>query len=368
VLAVALVVVACGSNAGESLFTDPPAGSSSGNVDAGPTDPFGDRGDASDGGNDDGGAVCAAVNAEAKLVPVNMVVMYDRSGSMGDTTEDPSFDPNQRWVPVGQAMKSFFNDPSSAGIRAALTYFPTATNSCTQADYDNPDVALTSLPSMDFATSIDATSPKGDTPTRAAALGAIDQAKAIATAKPMEKTIIVFVTDGEPYGCGIDTDKQSDDEAAAVAVEVGKVKAQFATYVIGIGPSVTNLDEMATAGGTTAFHVQVGNAAQTTSDLLAAMAMIRGTLGRCDFDIPTPPDGRTIDFGKVDVQKISGSGMMETLPYVADCKGNIGWHFDDAMNPKKVLLCSTTCEAVKVDAGGKVNVSFRCVNRPDVTK
>src|SRR5690349_17831352 len=85
VLAVALVVVACGSN-GESLFTEPPAGSSSGNVDAGPTDPFGDRSDAAgDGGNDDGGAVCAAVNAEAKLVPVNMVVMYDRSGSMGDT-------------------------------------------------------------------------------------------------------------------------------------------------------------------------------------------------------------------------------------------------------------------------------------------
>ena len=365
-----LGAAACGTSSGESLFTDPPAGTETG--DGGDTAAFVFRGDGERpdptiiaAGGTDGGA-CATVAAEAKLTPVNMVVVYDRSGSMGDTQEDPSFDPSKRWIPVGQAMKAFFTDPSSAGMSAALTFFPDAANSCQAADYATADVALAPLPSASFGQAIDATAPKGDTPTRAATLGAITQASAIAQQKPSEKTVIVLVTDGEPYGCGIETSTQSDAEAQAVAQEVAKVKAQIPTYVIGVGPSVQNLDAVATAGGTTAFQVQVGNAQQTTQQLLAAMAQIRGALGRCDFDIPAPPDGRTLDFGKVNVEKVSANGTVETLPYAADCTGGKGWHFDDPAKPKKVLLCSSTCESVKAEAGGKVNVSFRCVDRPDV--
>jgi hypothetical protein len=266
-------------------------------------------------------------------------------------------------------MKAFFSDPSSAGMNAALTFFPNANNSCQEADYSAPTpggVALTALPASVFTTTIDATSPKGDTPTRAATLGAIAQAKAIAAQHPTDKTVVVLVTDGEPYGCGISTGTQSDTEAQAVAQEVAKVKAQIPTYVIGVGPSVQNLDAVATAGGTTAFHVQVGNAQQTTTELLAAMAQIRGALGRCDFDIPAPPDGRKLDYDKVNVEVTAPGKAAETLSYVADCAGGKGWHFDDVKTPKKVLLCGTTCDAVKAQTGGKVNVSFRCVDRPDV--
>lgn len=363
-----LGAAACGSSAGGSVFTDPTADDGSGgrgtaaNVfhGEGRPDPSLVAADGTDGG------ACAATSAEAKLTPVNMIVVYDRSGSMGDTQEDPSFDPSQRWIPVGQAMKAFFADPSSAGMSAALTFFPNATDSCQSTDYATANVPFAALPSTTFGQAIDQTAPKGDTPTRAATLGAIAQAKAVAQQKPAERTVIVLVTDGEPYGCGIDTSVQSDAEAQAVAQEVAAVKAQIPTYVIGVGPSVQNLDAVATAGGTTAFHVQVGNAQQTTTQLLAAMAQIRGALGRCDFDIPAPPDGRTLDFGKVNVEKTSGAGVTETLPYVADCTGGKGWHFDDPAKPKKVLLCSSTCESVKAEAGGKVNVSFRCVDRPDV--
>lgn len=364
-----LGAAACGTSAEGSVFTDPTAAGTGSDGDDTAAYVFHGEGRpdpsvAAAGGND--GGACAATSAEAKLTPVNMVVVYDRSGSMGDTQEDPSFDPAKRWIPVGQAMKAFFTDPSSAGMSAALTFFPSATDSCQATDYASANVALAALPSTTFGQAIDATSPKGDTPTRAATLGAITQAKAIAQQKPSEKTVIVLVTDGEPYGCGIDTGAQSDAEAQAVAQEVAKVKAEIPTYVIGVGPSVQNLDAVAAAGGTTAFHVQVGSAQQTTAQLLAAMAQIRGALGRCDFDIPAPPDGRTLDFGKVHVEKVNAAGVVETLPYVADCAGGKGWHFDDPAKPKKVLLCGSTCESVKAEAGGKVNVSFRCVDRPDV--
>lgn len=367
-----VLAAACGTSGDESLFPEPTVeaaplpdetASASGFRADGEPDPT-----IIDVAGGAAGAACAAVSAQAKLVPVNMVVAYDRSGSMGDTQEDPSFDPQLRWVPVGQAMKAFFSDPASAGMSAALTFFPTTTDSCNAADYETADVGLATLPSAAFGQSIDQTAPKGDTPTRAATLGAIAQATAIAQARPAEKTVVVLVTDGEPYGCGISDAMQSDAEALAVAQEVAKVKATIPTYVIGVGPSVQNLDAVAQGGGTTALHVQVGNAQQTAQQLLAAMAQIRGELGRCDFDIPAPPDGRKLDFGKVYVEKTTGAGVTETLPYVADCAGGVGWHFDDPKAPKKVLLCPSTCQAVKAEAGGKVSVSFRCIDRPDVIR
>lgn len=321
--------------------------------------------DGGGGGKDDGGA-CAVTGAEVALTPVNLVVVFDRSGSMGDTNENPDFDPEKRWVPVRDAMKAFFGDAQSVGMRAALTFFPTTSDSCTADDYATPDVALASLPSDVFATTLDAAAPKGDTPTRAAVGGAITQAQAIAAQHPNDKTAIVLVTDGEPYGCGINTYEQSNAEAAEVATQVGESKVS--TYVIGVGPSVQNLNGLATAGGTTAFHVEVGNPASTTSQLVAALGQIRGGLGRCDFDVPTPPDGRTLDFGKVDVELRRAGGSVETQPHVPDCAGGAGWRYDDERAPKKVVLCPATCDAVKAEAGGKVNVAFRCVDRPDVVR
>lgn len=364
---------ACGSE-GQSLFDenhdagggDGGGGSSSGGFEGGVTDSGGNGGD--------GGISCGNASAEAKLTPVNMVVVYDRSGSMGDTKENAAYKPELKWIPVGDAMKAFFTAPASAGMSATLTYFPqpaptTKEQSCTQPPYETADVALVALPSNTFGTSIDtpANAPVGDTPTRWAVGGALKQVSEIATQKPADKNILVLVTDGEPYGCGIDN-STIDAEVQRVADQVAAVKATVPVYVIGVGNSIAKLDKVATAAGTALIKVDVGDPSKTKADLLAAMDKIRGTVALCDFDIPAPPDGRTLDFNKVYVEKISGAGVTESLPYVADCAGGKGWHFDDAAAPKKVILCADTCQAVKSDNGGKVNVSFRCVDRPDVPR
>ena len=315
---------------------------------------------------DPNNGTCATTSAEAALTPVNLIVMYDQSGSMGDTNESASYDPAKRWIPVKTAMKAFFTDASSAGMRAQLTFFANAQNSCNANDYKTAEVALAALPNTALSTTIDAHAPKGDTPTKIAVEGAISQAQAVIATHPTEKTVIVLVTDGEPYGCGINNAQQSGAQITAVQADVAAVAATIPTYVIGVGPSVSNLDKIATSGGTTAFHVDVGDPSQTTTQLLAAMAAIRGQLGRCDFDIPTPPDGRALDFNKVNVAKQHAGQADETLAYNETCAGGTGWHFDNKAAPTKVLLCDSTCNAVKSDAGGKVNVSFSCVDRADV--
>jgi hypothetical protein len=317
---------------------------------------------ASSGAGAGGGAnACASITAQARLAPVNLVVMVDRSGSMGDTTEDPSFDPAKRWLPVGDALSSFFQDPASAGLRATITYFPASANECSAATYANAVVPLTDLPSGTFKTSINATRPRGDTPTRSALTGAIAQARSIAAAHPGEKTVIVFATDGEPYGCGVTTEAQQREAVAQSSADVAAVRADIPTYVVGVGPSVDLLNDVAVAGGTAPYlAITVGDPAKTKADLLAAMSAIRGQLASCDFTIPKPADGRAIDFDKVKVDLTRPGQPREGVRYDPTCAGGVGWHYDDPLAPTRVLLCDATCGEARSLSLGAVDVSFVC--------
>lgn len=83
----------------------------------------------------------------------------------------------------------------------------------------------------------------------------------------------------------------------------------------------------------------------------------------CEYDIPPPPDGETLDPGKVNVN-YTPSGQAETpILYVskpADCGVKGGWYYDDPAAPKKIIMCPTTCDVLKADATGKIEVLFGC--------
>ena len=90
---------------------------------------------------------CVMDVKSAALTPVNLVIMYDKSGSMGNPEEHASFDPAKRWLPAGTALKAFATDPSSAGISASLAFFPLDGDvgvAC-GGDYKTPKVSLTPL-------------------------------------------------------------------------------------------------------------------------------------------------------------------------------------------------------------------------------
>ena len=80
-----------------------------------------DSGSGGSGGSNlpDGGE-CAADTHTGELVPLDLYVMLDRSGSMTDTTAaGPT-----KWDAIKQALTSFVNDPGSAGTGVGLQYFP----------------------------------------------------------------------------------------------------------------------------------------------------------------------------------------------------------------------------------------------------
>ncbi len=301
---------------------------------------------------------CASSSAQAMLVPVNLVVLLDRSGSMGDGING---DPTLKWNPVTAGLEAFFADAASAGTAASLAYFPSlSTDQCNPSVYYDAAVKITALPdSMTFAKSIAVTSPAGNTPTRPAILGAIDYAKDTSDARPGTRTAIVLVTDGEPDLC--------DSSVANVSLEVAKVAASIPTYVIGVGQSLGSLAMIAQSGGTGApTVVSVGDPAQTAADFQKALEAIRGLQVSCDLPLPSPPSGMALDFQSVNVVFTPSAGAPAQLVYNSTCATGVGWRYDDPKAPTRVILCDQSCGLAKADHAGRIDVVFGCATAGDL--
>ncbi len=299
-------------------------------------------------------AACAVGGAKASLRRLNLVIIYDRSGSMGDPAVGG--DPATRWIPVGEGLKAFFTDPDSLGVNASLQYFPYKQNpleACNSSAYFFPDVPLTALPSTVFGDNITMTIPQGETPTYPAVQGAIAAAQKLAKDDLNAKIAIVLVTDGEPNTCG--------SSVQNVSGALSAVAATIPTYVIGVGDSQQAIIDIAMAGGAGApVFVSVGDAAKTRADILDALTKIRGQQLACEFALPDPPAGKVLDVDKVNVLYTPSTGAQQALTYDKTCAMGVGWYYDDLAKPTKVLLCPTTCGTVQKDKGASIDILFGC--------
>ncbi len=315
-------------------------------------------------------AACVTSTANGQLAPVDLVFMYDKSGSMGDPAE--GFDPTLKWIPVSTGMVAFFDDPGSQGLSASLQFFPIPTNGTLDqvcnAAYATPAVAMTPLTASNtsFVNAIQTTQPAGGTPTLPALEGAIAYAKQLAQAQPQAKAVVVLVTDGDPgfavnYQFVTGCPNNDIPHVAAAAQAAWQGTPSIPTYVIGVGPDAANLDAIASAGGTgQPIMVDVSDPAQTKPNFVSALNAIRSQVVSCDFGMPPAPAGQTIDLGAVNVILVDASGNQTTIPYDAGCTGGTGWYYDNPSSPTKITLCSGSCTQVQADAGGKVTLTFGC--------
>jgi von Willebrand factor type A domain len=343
-------LIACSSHGSELVEDDfPPIDNSSGASGTTTSGIIGFGSSSGDGGTSGAsgtsGAICAAVSAKSELQRVNLVFVLDRSGSMGGENR------SKRWTPVTKAIKDFTTAPSSKGIDASLTFFPSPNDKCTADSYDSPAVSIVSLPSNAFGSKIDMTEPNvNDTPIRFALQGAAKQVAALRAQRPADKSVIVLATDGGPAGCS-EADRKVDNIADDVK------KSGIDTHVIGIG-NVTVLNKIAAAGKTgQAIIVDINDPAQTTTQLVAALNKIRKDSISCSIVLPAPPDGRKLDVNKVSV-KFDG----KAITYNAQCAGDEGWRFDNPADPKQIQLCKAACDSIKGQPG-KLDVSFECTNQ-----
>jgi hypothetical protein len=342
---IGVLVVACGSEAGSDGDGN---GGNGSNGSSGPG--FGTQ---DGGGGVPGeliGPACATSNASGLAEPMTLVFMFDRSGSM---KFNPT--PNNKWDSVVAGMTNFYKDARSANLFASLDVFPLESDNGCNGNYQTPIVGVTALPDtagvLANALGANGPNPNFGTPTTPALAGSIAFAKTVeATGK---KVAVVLVTDGQPQGCN---NNSVNDAANAAGAGLPGVR----TYVIGIGPALENLKAIAVGGGTTdAIIISTTDPNKITADFVAALGQIRTQALTCDYALPSPPSGETLDINRVNVQYTTGAGK-QTLKYNGDCADGEGWHYDNPSAPTRILICPKSCDTLLADASGKIDIVFGC--------
>ncbi len=334
-----------------------------------------------------GDAACAASQYDGEHVPLDMHIVFDRSGSMKNQTGSGK----SLWDATEQAFLTFMNAPQSVGTGVGLLLFPpvsTATSSCfghtgpncppgcvdvfgfcapdenllcSISDFSPPSVLIEPLPAVQakIASALKATSPGGGTPTHPAMAAAAQYAASHASTHPDRQVILVLATDGNPNNCN-STIQNVANVAAAAAAGSPSVK----TFVIGInnsGVNVGGLHQIAKAGGTSSALIV--NPTNAGKEFLAAIQAIQGQALGCTFKVPTPPPGETFDPLRVNVVHTPQAGAPELIFNVdgpALCNPTQGgWYYDDPQNPTEISLCPETCKHVG-GSTGKVRIELGC--------
>ena len=85
----------------------------------------------------------------------------------------------------------------------------------------------------------------------------------------------------------------------------------------------------------------------------------------CEWPIPAPPPGQTLDPGKVNVQFTDNSTGQTTFLYHVKDKAACdpqkgGWYYDTDLNPTQVISCPASCTTIKAATNAKIDVLFGC--------
>jgi hypothetical protein len=274
---------------------------------------------------------------------------------------------------VRDAIEAFLADPESTGIGVGLGLFghqEIGQTSCDVADYSEPVVRVGALPEQASALSeaLNLLQPTGETPTGPALRAACTYASDYRSTVPGHEVVVLLLTDGRPEapstcrgGAGLCC--PSLDDAVQAADECRNVIG-IRTFVLGVGPLLDNLEQIAVAGGTReAYLVQSGDVG---AEVLRALNRIRGSAAiPCELALPQAPPGEALALDEVNLE-YEGAECVRTpfssVPSTADCGDEDGWYYDDPASPNRIELCPRSCDRVS-GPGGNLYYSVGCATR-----
>jgi hypothetical protein len=295
-------------------------------------------------------------------IPINLYFAMDKSLSMNMVDRGSSV---SRWIAVSAAMNTLLTEPMSAGLGAGIGFFPRASGAgvlCTAADYAFPVVPVGMLPGTapSITRAIAAQTLASGTPTTPALNGAHIYVRTEQAAHGDRIAAVVLVTDGAPRQCGSTVASTS---AVAAAALTGSPPIK--TYVLGVGPMLSNLNAIAQAGGTTqAYLVETGGEGALT----AALEAIRTSALTCEYVLPER-GGPMESFDVVNVTTTAGANGTQTVvrqvTTAESCNGGRGWFYDnplapDGPAPTKIILCPASCDSVVHQARSHLDVEIGC--------
>lgn len=326
-------------------------------------------------------AACLSESHAGERLPINLLFMVDVTGSTRCRTgqDAPRTCPHpEDWSGTGptrlqveiQGIKDFVSNPANSGIGVGVSFFPKNIDVpglggvCDRSVYETPAVEVGPLPGNGPAivAALESQTPNGGTPTQASVEGALNHAAVwAAQAAPDTAIALVYVTDGEPEGCIDVGDIDAAARSAATAFGMG-----IPTYVLGVGPLLENLNKLALAGGTSAAYlldVSAANGTTPAEQFAAALESIRSRAVRCDYRVPTVPDGGRVDPAKVNVRAHQGDGeavlqIVQVADEAACSENGGGWYYKDGNTV--IVLCKETCAPLRAEPSSSVEILLGC--------
>jgi hypothetical protein len=306
-------------------------------------------------------ANCGQVNSPLKVVPPDVLLIQDRSGSMDNDDNDRSCRrgcTSTKWsettVAVSQVVMT-----TQATVNWGLKFFADADDSCGVA----PGVTVPVGPNNATAisTAIGQTTPSTNTPTRAAIQAGTAYLMSLTDPNPK---YILLATDGEPNcaagcvggDCGT-TPNPAEEMASEMAV-ADAVAAGIKVFVVGIGnvaSAVAVLNQMAInggeaqSGGTTSYYAATDQAALET-----ALNQIVGKVASCTLPLPEKPQDPT----NVIVEDV---GTTTQIP--RDTTHTEGWDYTDSSDTA-IQLYGTACSKVTDGTYANVQILEGCPGTP----
>lgn len=301
---------------------------------------------------------CGITEQESIRQPVYVMLLLDRSASMEYSIEDDCYCSNDvtmpgqlcsdtancttRWQALAPAVKTTLE--SSQYVHWGLKFFPSPqARQCTvDQGVDvpvQPDPARQVETQTAIQSEIDSTDFALGTPTTAGIEIATSYLDGLAGDN---KKFILLATDGEP-NCKNGTVNNVDVDGSSAACGAA-LAADIPVFVIGIGPSVTNLTVLAQAGGTKDYYP-----ANSPEQLADALSSISKFVGSCTYDTtsePEDPDNVAVYVNKQLVPKDAADG----------------WKY--GASTSQIELTGSYCQDILDGKDTKVQILFGCPGAP----
>lgn len=341
------------------------------------------------------GEGCADGNAGAAPAPAILQLVVDTSTSM---TESPDGGGGggfgmgggggpSKWTITRDALIDAMGQLGS-DTAVGLSYFPGLDGGLNMQQNGGPCITDQAAVDIDLlggansqqrnalTNSLNSTNPNGYTPTHGALRLGVQTVQAYSGTTGDK--FVVLITDGSPTR-DIDCNDIPDDadvlqvsqpiidEAAAAAA------SGIRTFVIG-SPGSENareaLSRIASVGGTPRAgcsdtgpeycHFDMTTQPDFAAALQQALGNIVGQIAECEFSLPSPPSGASLDLNRVNVDLVDGDGnptSIQKAPAGSNCAS--GWDYTPDLS--RIMLCPSTCDTFGNTPGATLNVVFGCV-------
>lgn len=372
-LLASLWLVACGANSQPAVDLDPGDDDSGIDPDAPIGDSSGPTFDVSQDTNIDDGALnpdsaCATTKAEAIKPPVDIIMVVDQSGSMSNEIANVKANINKLSDFLGKTGLDY--RVVMIGTKGTSTYqlcVPPPLGLGSPTCDSNPPllrVVNRNVQSWDALKIV---------------LETYDTAPGTATAwadflRKDAFKVFIPVTDDNSQGSGNPTATTFDTQLLAKPGEQfgTAAKRNYSVYPICGAPAFpAESPKCSTAVNTGATYVELAKLTKgqwfpvCSTDygpIFEEMGKSIATRVACEFTVPPPPEGETLDPDKVNVSYTPGTGGSTQEILKDDSKpcesGANGWQYNTEKT--KILLCGDACKQVQDDLGAKVDVIFGC--------